>query len=100
MEWTALQQNSWTGTLEIISKKDKIEKVHIRAILSLTAGISVPVSSGQPETVHVSEADFSRITEKLYSEILRKLMKLPTEDQAFLREGIPDSLWNTIVSTQ
>ena len=100
MEWTALQQNSWTGTLEIISKKDKIEKVHIRASLSLTAGISVPVSSGQPETVHVSEADFSRITEKLYSEILRKLMKLPAEDQAFFREGIPDSLWNTIVSTQ
>lgn len=99
-EMSGKTASNTAGTLEIISKKDKIEKVHIRAILSLTAGISVPVSSGQPETVHVSEADFSRITEKLYSEILRKLMKLPAEDQAFFREGIPDSLWNTIVSTQ
>ena len=100
IDWFAPQHNSWTGTLEIISKKDKIEKAHIRAVLSLKAGISVPVSSGQPEAVYVNETEFSRITEELYSEILARILKLPAEDQAFIREGIPDSLWNTIVNTK
>ena len=92
-------QNSWAGTLEIIGKKDKIEKVHIKAGLSVTAGISVPVSSGQPEIIQVSKAESGWLTEKLYSEILRKLMKLPAEDLTFIRDGIPDSIWNNIVSS-
>ena len=99
IDLNAPQQNSWAGTLEIISKKDKIEKVHIKAVLSVTAGFSVPVSSGQPEMIQVSKAEFSQLTEGLYSEILRKLLKLPAEDLAFIRDGIPDSLWNNIDST-
>ena len=65
----------------------------------MTAGISVPVSSGQPEIIQVSKAESGWLTEKLYSEILRKLMKLPAEDLTFIRDGIPDSIWNNIVSS-
>lgn len=92
------KENSWSGTLEIISKKDKIEAEHFRCLLALSAGASAQVSAIQPEPAAVDTKEFVRITENLYSEILRKLMNLPAEDLSFIREGIPDELWNATVN--
>ena len=98
LELSSPKENSWSGTLEIISKKDKIETEHFRCLLELSAGASAQVSAIQPEPAAVDTKEFVHITENLYSEILRKLMKLPAEDLSFIREGIPDELWNAAVN--
>ncbi len=90
--------DNWNGILEIISKKDKIETEHTKTAFKLSAGISVPVASIEPEPVTLSGEEYSRLTETLYAGIIRKLLKLPEEDLAFLKEGIPDVLWNTAVT--
>ena len=98
LDLSAPDENSWSGTLEIISKKDKIETEHFRSKLALKAGVTAQVSAIQPEPVLITGEEFSRITENLYSDILRKLLTLPAEDLAFIREGIPDALWNSSVN--
>ena len=90
--------NNWNGTLEIISKKDKIETEHTKTAFTLSAGVSVPVAAVEPVPAAVSGEEFSRITETLYAGIIRKMLCLPEEDLAFMLEGIPGEMWNSAVT--
>ena len=56
------------------------------------------VSSIQPETETADERTRTEIFDKLYVRIVQELLKLPDEDIALLSEGIPDDLWETILS--
>ena len=78
-----------TGTLEIISKKDKIENERLKAEFSITT--KVPVSPGnEPEPASITGNETADIRQQLISNTLKKLMKLPEEDLVFLAEGIPE----------
>ena len=90
--------NNWNGTLEIISKKDKIETEHTKTGFMLSAGVSVPAAAFEPVPAAVSGEEYSMITETLYAGIIRKILGLPEEDLAFLKDGIPDGLWNSAVT--
>lgn len=86
------------GTLEICHKKDKIEKDRLLIRFDLSRNNNMLVSSIQPETETADERTRTEIIEKLSVRIVQELLKLPDEDIALLSEGIPDDLWETILS--
>ena len=88
--------DSCVGTLEIISKKDKIETNRVSLTFDLSQGLSSPVASDTAEPVRISEQQYNILEESLFSDIIRELLLLPEEDLVFLREGIPDDSWNAL----
>ena len=89
------QADQYSGTLEIISKKDKIEKGKMKLDFILSADMPVVVRTAA-DPVPVSEREYEEIRQKLFSKLLLELMKLPAEDLVFLTEGIPDEKINEI----
>ena len=80
----------YSGILEIISKKDKIESGKLKAtfILSPESGIQAADMHSEPEPV--SEKEYAEIRRILISGILKEIIKLPPQDLVFLTEGIPE----------
>ncbi len=91
------EEHSYSGTLEIICKKDKIEKEKWLFLFDLSDVLPLqgtfPVSEMIPEE-NVSAQD---IQEQLAASVLRRLLMLPAEDLSFLKDGIPDNLWDEIL---
>ena len=90
-------ENGYTGTLEIISKKDKIDCVRLKADFRLTANVQAQAGDIIPEPEAVSKEEFDVIRGNLVRRILVGLMSLPPEDLVFVTEGIPDETLNLIL---
>ncbi len=86
----------WKGTLEIISKKDKIETNRLKMDFSLSHDLSVPVDMISPEPIPITNEEYAGILDMLTSKIVRELIRLPDEDLTFLKEGLPEDVWNTL----
>ncbi len=96
-EYASKTAGEYSGTLEIISKKDKIENVHIEAAFSLTP-IKIPHAEDNfHEPVPVSREEYAAIRGNLVHRILVNLMSLPPEDLGFVTEGIPDETLKLIL---
>ena len=90
-------ENGYTGTLEIISKKDKIEYERLKADFRLTAKVQAQAGELLPDPETVSREEFAVIRGNLLRRILVRLMSLPPEDLVFVTEGIPDETLNLIL---
>ena len=82
--------DQYSGTLEIISKKDKIEsgKLKVSFGFSPESGARAADIPYEPEPVNENEYNEIRIT--MISRILKEITKLPPQDLVFLTEGIPE----------
>ena len=85
------------GTLEIISKKDKIEKDGLKIKFSLSPESGLSAEDVLPEIREIKGNEFNAVREALFSGILGELMKLPAEDLVFLTEGIPEELMKEVL---
>ena len=90
-------RDPFSGTLEIISKKDKIETNRVRIRFSLSQEVPLLVTAAQPEPKTVAGEEYARILEGVNSDILREILKLPGDDLLFLNEGIDDTSWDSIL---
>ena len=84
------QEDEWTGTLEIISKKDKIECEKLKAEFCFTPNEQAEAGDADQKAAVISGEEYSDIRKKIISKTLDRLLKLPAEDLAFLTEVIPD----------
>ena len=89
--------DQYSGTLEIISKKDKIETGRLKIGFTLSEDPPSLEDTSFQEPVIVSEEDYYRIRQKLVSSILAELVKLPAEDLVFLTEGLPEEAISQIL---
>ena len=96
-EVSCSQVDQYSGILEIISKKDKIESGRLKIGFILSKDIPFVSEADIPEPINVSEEEYSGIIQKLISAFLSELLKLPAEDLVFLTEGIPEELFNDIL---
>ena len=82
--------DQYSGTLEIISKKDKIEsgKLKVSFGFSPESGARAADIPYEPQPVNENEYNEIRIT--MISRILKEITKLPPQDLVFLTEGIPE----------
>ena len=83
-------------TLEINHKNDTIEKDHLMLSFVLSPAEPVQETESQAAAFTGSGGDASGNFRALYRRILERILKLPEEDLGFLKDGIPDELWNTI----
>ena len=90
-------RDPFSGILEIISKKDKIETGRVQIRFSLSREVPLLVTAGQQEPEPVTDEEYAGILEGIYSDILRETLKLPGEDLLFLNEGIDDASWHSIL---
>ena len=86
----------WVGTLEIISKKDKIESGRLKAEFGLKSDTAEPAGDFSPEKGDSAEKDYSAAGSEIISAIVSRLVKLPAEDLVFLTEGIPEETVKSI----
>ena len=86
-----------SGTLEIISKKDKIETGRMKVDYRLTSMVPAQAGVYLPEPVHASGEECATLRGNLTRRILVKLLSLPQEDLVFFTEGIPDDTLKTIL---
>ena len=84
------------GTLEINHKNDTIEKDHLMLSFVLSPAEPVQETESPAAAFTGSGGDASGNIRALYRRILERILKLPEEDLGFLKDGIPDELWNTI----
>ncbi len=92
------EAGSYTGILEIVHKKDKIdiEKWNVHFDSSRIA--SVRDNSVIPRTDIEDDIGFVQyIPERMVSYITRRLLMLPADDLSFLKEGIPDHIWKEMI---
>ena len=89
--------DEYNGTLEIIDKNDKIETSRLLVGFQVFPAITEPVSASQPEARTVSPEEYTEIRNSIESFILREMFKLPVEDLAFIREGLPETAWNQLL---
>ena len=84
------------GILEINHKKDKIERDCLTVSFDFSSkGVPV-VSDSRPEMKTLTEKEYKEMLQSVFSGVLKKLLMLPEEDLGFLKDGIPDDLWNTV----
>ena len=88
--------NTYSGTLEIISKKDKIEKDRIIFDFEFVSGNTAEVSAIQPEIHTFSEAEYASFRDQLFINLMYDILQLPAEDITFLKYGIPDEEWDKL----
>ena len=81
-----------TGTLEIISKKDKIETGRLEADFRLSHDVSAAVAEDETETAAANREITDEVMRELVSKIVGRLMLLDAEDLVFLTEGIPEEI--------
>ena len=93
-----ISPGSYQGTLEIISKKDKIMEGNYLLHFDLSAKGDIPkVDENQDEAIQrLNPEEFQLLREQVFSGILQEILSLPEEDLVFLKEGIPDLLWDTL----
>ena len=84
------------GTLEIISKKDKIETGRLKANVSLRRDASAAVTEDESESAGTEREITGEDLQGLISGIIRRLMRLDPEDLIFLTEGIPEETLRTL----
>ena len=85
------------GTLEIISKKDKIETGRLKANISLRRDASAAVTEDEGETAGAEREITGENLQELISKIVGRLMRLDPEDLVFLTEGIPEETLRTLL---
>lgn len=85
------------GTLEIISKKDKIETGRLKANISLRRDASAAVTEDEGETAGAEREITGENLQELISKIVGRLMRLDPEDLVFLTEGIPEEPLRTLL---
>lgn len=89
--------DEYNGTLEIIDKNDTIETSRLLVGFQVFPAVSEPVSASQPEARTVSPEEYPEILNSIESFILREMIRLPREDLAFIREGLPETAWNQLL---
>ena len=97
VETDVSDSSEYKGTLEIIDKNDKIELSRILIGFQLFPAFSEPVSALQPDARTLMPEEYPEIIDSLESFILRKIIRLPEEDLSFIREGLPESVWNQLL---
>ena len=90
---------SYSGTLEIIRKKDKIENEKWLIRFDLSKAVPGQSVSRISEMIPLDNVSPQDIQDRLTSAVVRRLMKLPSEDLSFLKDGIPENLWQEILQT-
>ena len=86
-----------TGTLEIISKKDKIETGRLKAGFSLKHDVSAAVAENEGKTAAADTETYGKLMRDLTTKIVGRLMRLDPEDRVFLTEGIPEEALRTLL---
>ena len=79
----------YSGTLEIISKKDKIEAGQIKVVFDFSKEIPDVVENNPLSATDVTSETFAAAVRSLTEKMLAELMKLPAEDLEFLLQDIP-----------
>ena len=87
---TADPAERYSGTLEIISKKDKIESGKLKAEFDFSPEIGIRAADMISEPLTVSEKEYDEIRQMMISGILKEIIKLPPQDLDFITEGIPE----------
>ena len=80
----------YSGTLEIISKKDKIESGKLKATFGFSTENGIQAADMLSEPESVSEKEYAEIRRIMISRILKEIIKLPPQNLDFLTEGIPE----------
>jgi len=88
----------YSGTLEIMNKKDKIVTGCLDIRFDFTTDAAMQVTADHPDPLTVTEEEYDCIRESLYAEILCEILKLPEEDLVFLNEGITAEAWDSLVT--
>ena len=98
------QENTYeySGTIEITEKKGKIinSSLICNMDISHSAGINdANIWEDRPENTQgtIVKSEKEGLQNRIYSIIIRKLLSLPAEDIEFLRQDIPDDLWDSIL---
>ena len=97
LDVSAAYTGSYSGTLEIIRKKDKIEKDKWMFRFSLAGGLPAQEFSGSADMIPAENVSPQVILEQLTASVVRGLLTLPAEDLAFLKDGIPDDIWEELL---
>ncbi len=90
-------QDEYAGSLEIISKLDKIEKDHYR--FQLTAGKTDPPEWNNIPARLMTETDRERIAENAARAFLNALADVPEEDLQFFLADLPEGVWAGLNTT-
>ena len=92
---------SYRGTIEITAKKDKIELCSVKSLLHIFSDGNVAIQNKEDAQTDPDIYEGNRgediLQGKLYSTIIRKLITLPSSDIEFLKQDIPENLWNSII---
>lgn len=92
--------SSYDGTIEISRKKGKIETSRIRSRFSVESSPMYHITRKDGMELHSENTDDEHtadiLNEKMYGIILQKLVTLPQSDTGFLRQDIPEELWQSI----
>ena len=92
----------YTGTLEIADYSGKIVKNSFAVHVDIGQGetvASVPVETAtivDPET-GTGKAPGDPPEQRLNQIVIRGILKIPTEDLAFLSDGLPEDIWSDII---
>ena len=84
--------DQYSGTLEIITKKDKIESGKLKVSFGFSTESGVRAADVPEEPESVSENEYHEIRMIMISRILKEIAKLPPQDLVFLTEGIPEDI--------
>ena len=88
---------SFSGTLEIINKKDKIETERFRIRFRLSRDVPMQVTAPRTDPAALTVEEVSGVLKKLYADILRRILRFPESDLAFFIKGIREESWNEIL---
>ena len=86
----------YSGILEIISKKDKIENGQFNVLFDLSKETDQMVKN-QLSEINAASETYSGIQQRLARTILAELVQFPAEDLGFLIQDIPGELLEKIL---
>lgn len=95
-DFTVQEDGGYSGTLEIIHKKDKIETDRWSFAAELAPKDPSQAAEEAADTVTLSEDGAADLIRRISAEIVRSLLSLPAEDLLFLADGLPEGVWEEI----
>ena len=95
-DFTVQEDGRYSGTLEIIHKKDKIETDRWSFAAELAPKDPSQAAEEAADTVTLSEDGAADLIRRISAEIVRSLLSLPSEDLLFLADGLPEGVLEEI----
>ena len=84
-------ENQYAGTLEIITKKDKIVRGGVKLNFRVSPIAGVSTADSLHDAAALTSYALSELTQQISEKVLKAFMKLAPEDLLFLTEEIPEA---------